>query len=58
MFGPVPCDDVVVAGCDEQASGGGVGAVDKDLVIDPPGMTDDEVENIYKPAPANASFRC
>ena len=38
MFGPVPCDDVVVAGCDEQASGGGVGAVDEDLVVDPVGV--------------------
>ena len=33
VFGPVPGDDVVVAGCHEQASGGGVGAVDEDLIV-------------------------
>ena len=38
MFGPVPGDDVVVAGCDEQAAGVGVGAVDEDLVVDAVGV--------------------
>ena len=33
-FRPVPCDDVVIAGRDEQAASGGVGAVDEDLVVD------------------------
>ena len=55
---PMPGDDVCLGARNKQAFVVKVGAVDKDLVIDPPGMTDDEVENIYKPAPAKASFRC
>ena len=54
----MPGDDVCLGAGYKQAFFVKVGAVDKDLVIDPPGMTDYEVENIYNPAPAKASFRC
>ena len=36
---PVPGDDVIIAGCDEEVSGCGVGAVDDDVVLGPSGVT-------------------
>lgn len=34
VFGPVPSNDVVAAGCHKQAARRGVGAVDEDLIVD------------------------
>ena len=34
MFGPVPRNDVVAAGCHKQTASCGVGAVDEDLIVD------------------------
>ena len=56
MFGPVPCDDVVVAGCDEQASGGGVGAVDEDLVVDALWVT--VVGDVGEPERFESAVKC
>ncbi|CAB0821507.1 hypothetical protein FRC0263_02394 [Corynebacterium diphtheriae] len=56
VFGPVPCDDVVVAGCDEQASGSGVGVVDEALVVDALWVT--VVGDVDEPERFESAVKC
>lgn len=48
----MPGNDVVDTGGHVQAAAGGVGAVDKDLVVDPPDVSAGGIRHVNKPAPA------
>ena len=56
VFAPVPGDDVIKCCCHDQAAGGGVGAVEEDLVVDPACMSDGGIWDVDEPAPAKPAF--
>ena len=58
VFAPVPGNDVVDTGGHDQTPAGGVGAVDKDLVVDPPDVFDGGIRHVNKPARFKAALQC
>ena len=54
---PVPGQDMIEGGCHDKTPGTGVGSIDKDLVIDRPGVFDHRVGYFNQPAPAKPSLQ-
>lgn len=56
MFGPVPRNDVVAAGCHKQAASRGVGAVDEDLIVD--ALQGTVVGDVDEPKRLESAIKC
>ena len=54
---PVPGQDIIQGGCHDKTPATGIGSIDKDLVIDRPGVLDHRVRYFNQPAPTKPSLQ-